>query len=131
MVSEMRKNPSPLGPYAGPGETTTPASSSTSSANDSDVWPSGTHTQKYGVAFGHWAFLRILWETDGLTQRALSEEAGLMEPTTSSALADQLLAGELSDAAELAAIAEAWRRWAADPNAWFAVLHGEVVATRA
>ena len=42
---------------------------------------------KYGVSFGHWAFLRILWETDGLTQRALSVEAGLMEPTTSSALA--------------------------------------------
>jgi DNA-binding MarR family transcriptional regulator len=39
------------------------------------------------VSFGHWAFLRILWETDGLTQRALSVEAGLMEPTTSSALA--------------------------------------------
>jgi DNA-binding MarR family transcriptional regulator len=42
---------------------------------------------RHGVAFGHWAFLRILWERDGLTQRALSEEAGLMEPTTSSALA--------------------------------------------
>jgi MarR family transcriptional regulator, organic hydroperoxide resistance regulator len=41
---------------------------------------------KYGVSFGHWAFLRILWEADGLTQRALSNEAGLMEPTTSSAL---------------------------------------------
>ena len=42
---------------------------------------------RHNVAFGHWAFLRILWEQDGLTQRALSEEAGLMEPTTSSALA--------------------------------------------
>jgi DNA-binding MarR family transcriptional regulator len=42
---------------------------------------------KHGVAFGHWAFLRILWEADGLTQRELSVEAGLMEPTTSSALA--------------------------------------------
>jgi DNA-binding MarR family transcriptional regulator len=41
----------------------------------------------YGVSFGHWAFLRILWEADGLTQRALSVEAGLMEPTTSAALA--------------------------------------------
>jgi MarR family transcriptional regulator, organic hydroperoxide resistance regulator len=41
---------------------------------------------QHGVAFGHWAFLRILWEADGLTQRALSVEAGLMEPTTSSAL---------------------------------------------
>ena len=40
----------------------------------------------YGVSFGHWAFLRILWENDGLTQRQLSEQAGLMEPTTSSAL---------------------------------------------
>ena len=42
---------------------------------------------RHGVSFGHWAFLRILWESDGLTQRALSEEAGLMEPTTSAALA--------------------------------------------
>ena len=31
VVSEMRKKPSPLGPYAPPGETTTPASSSTCS----------------------------------------------------------------------------------------------------
>ena len=42
---------------------------------------------RHGVAFGHWAFLRILWERDGLTQRELSIEAGLMEPTTSAALA--------------------------------------------
>jgi MarR family transcriptional regulator, organic hydroperoxide resistance regulator len=38
------------------------------------------------VSFGHWAFLRILWEGDGLTQRELSVEAGMMEPTTFSAL---------------------------------------------
>ena len=38
------------------------------------------------VSFGHWTFLRILWEGDGLTQRALSEEAGVMEPTTFTAL---------------------------------------------
>ena len=42
---------------------------------------------RHGVSFGHWAFLRILWEADGLTQRTLSAEAGLMEPTTSAALA--------------------------------------------
>jgi DNA-binding MarR family transcriptional regulator len=41
---------------------------------------------KYSVSFGHWTFLRILWETDGLTQRRLSEQAGLQEPTTFSAL---------------------------------------------
>ena len=40
----------------------------------------------HGVSFGHWTFLRILWESDGLTQRALSEQAGVMEPTTFSAV---------------------------------------------
>jgi MarR family transcriptional regulator, organic hydroperoxide resistance regulator len=38
------------------------------------------------IAFGHWTYLRILWEHDGLTQRQLSDEAGVMEPTTHSAL---------------------------------------------
>jgi len=40
----------------------------------------------HGVPFGHWTFLRILWEHDGLTQRELSERAGVMEPTTFGAL---------------------------------------------
>ena len=40
----------------------------------------------HGVTFGHWTFLRILWEGDGLTQRELSDEAGVMEPTTFAAL---------------------------------------------
>lgn len=39
-----------------------------------------------GVSLGHWTFLRILWEKDGLTQRELSYEAGVMEPTTVVAL---------------------------------------------
>jgi DNA-binding MarR family transcriptional regulator len=41
---------------------------------------------KHAVSFGHWTFLRILWEADGITQRELSEQAGVMEPTTFSAL---------------------------------------------
>ena len=41
---------------------------------------------EHNVSFGHWSFLRILWEADGLTQRELSEQAGVMEPTTFSAL---------------------------------------------
>ena len=41
---------------------------------------------EHGVSFGHWTFLRILWEQDGLTQRELSAQAGVMEPTTFSAL---------------------------------------------
>jgi DNA-binding MarR family transcriptional regulator len=38
------------------------------------------------VSFGHWTFLRILWERDGLTQRELSDEAGVMEPSTFAAI---------------------------------------------
>jgi len=34
------------------------------------------------VQLGHWTFLRILWERDGLTKRELSIEAGVAEPTT-------------------------------------------------
>ena len=41
---------------------------------------------EHSVSFGHWTFLRILWDVDGITQRELSERAGLMEPTTYSAL---------------------------------------------
>lgn len=41
---------------------------------------------QHNVPFGHWTFLRILWDGDGLTQRELSERAGVMEPTTFSAM---------------------------------------------
>jgi DNA-binding MarR family transcriptional regulator len=41
---------------------------------------------EHAVPLGHWTFLRILWEKDGITQRELSEQAGVMEPTTFSAL---------------------------------------------
>jgi DNA-binding MarR family transcriptional regulator len=39
-----------------------------------------------GVPFGHWTFLRILWQRDGLTQRELSAEAGVTEPSTFAAI---------------------------------------------
>jgi MarR family transcriptional regulator, organic hydroperoxide resistance regulator len=42
--------------------------------------------REHSVLYGHWTFLRILWQTDGLTQRQLSEQAGVAEPTTFSAL---------------------------------------------
>jgi DNA-binding MarR family transcriptional regulator len=41
---------------------------------------------EHAVSFGHWTFLRILWERDGLTQRELSADAGVMEPTTYAAV---------------------------------------------
>lgn len=40
----------------------------------------------HGVSFGHWMFLWILWERDGITQRELSVEAGVMEPSTFQAM---------------------------------------------
>ena len=40
----------------------------------------------HGVPFGHWTFLRILWQRDGLTQRELSAEAGVTEPSTFAAI---------------------------------------------
>lgn len=40
----------------------------------------------FEIPFGHWAFLRILWDFDGVTQRELSERAGVMEPTTLAAI---------------------------------------------
>ena len=42
--------------------------------------------QQHNVPFGHWTFLRILWSADGLTQKELSDLAGVMEPTTFSAI---------------------------------------------
>jgi DNA-binding MarR family transcriptional regulator len=41
---------------------------------------------QHDVSLGHWGFLRILWQRDGLTQRELSYEAGVMETTTLIAL---------------------------------------------
>jgi DNA-binding MarR family transcriptional regulator len=42
--------------------------------------------REHSVSSGHWVFLRILWEHDGLTLSELSEAAGLMVPTTFSAV---------------------------------------------
>ena len=45
-----------------------------------------TRLARHDVQLGHWTFLRILWEKDGLTQAELSAEAGVMAPTTAIAL---------------------------------------------
>ncbi len=42
---------------------------------------------EHGVSFGHWTFLRILWEGDGLTAaRNEASRPASWEPTTFSAL---------------------------------------------
>lgn len=46
----------------------------------------GARIASAGVTMGQWFFLRALWEEDGLTQRALSQRVGMMEPTTVTAI---------------------------------------------
>ena len=45
-----------------------------------------TRLTAHAVSFGHWTILRVLWEEDGLIQRDLSARAGVMEPTTHTAI---------------------------------------------
>src|SRR5580704_3203029 len=47
----------------------------------------------YGVTRGQWYFLRVLWITDGLSQRELSARVGMTEPTTVIALRSMVRAG--------------------------------------
>ena len=49
------------------------------------------------------------------------------ERTTGTALATQLVDAGLSTADELAAIGDAWLRWADGPDAWFIVPNGELL----
>jgi len=46
---------------------------------------------------------------------------------TESAIARQAVTEGLATEKELREIAEGWRRWAAHPDAWYAVLHGEIL----
>lgn len=47
---------------------------------------------------------------------------------TSSAIAVQALTFGAADRADLARMADAWRRWAAADDGWISVLHGEILA---
>jgi ubiquinone/menaquinone biosynthesis C-methylase UbiE len=52
------------------------------------------------------------------------------ERMTTSAIAQQARREGRASVEELAAMADAWRAWAAADDAWFAVLHGEIICTR-
>jgi hypothetical protein len=49
------------------------------------------------------------------------------ERITQSAIAEQLLASGLASRDELETVARAWRDWAAEPDGWISLLHGEVL----
>jgi hypothetical protein len=42
-------------------------------------------------------------------------------------IAGQLVSSGLATSDELGQIAAAWRDWAAEPDGWFSVLHGEIL----
>ena len=55
------------------------------------AWQAFTRVLQIGlmehtVSIGHWEFLRVLWARDGLTQKELSVEAGVVEATTHAAI---------------------------------------------
>jgi ubiquinone/menaquinone biosynthesis C-methylase UbiE len=52
------------------------------------------------------------------------------ERMTSSAIATQAVADGYATPADLERMADGWRRWAEHKDAWFAVLHGEILARR-
>ena len=50
----------------------------------------------HGVQYGHWTLLRVLWQTDGLTQRQLAEQARVAEPSAFTALRQMEALGYVS-----------------------------------
>jgi hypothetical protein len=46
---------------------------------------------------------------------------------TRSAIAEQAIAQGFASRSELQEIAAAWRGWASHPDAWYVVLHGEIL----
>ena len=46
---------------------------------------------------------------------------------TDSAIARHAVTEGLATEKELRDIADGWRRWAVHPDAWYAVLHGEIL----
>jgi SAM-dependent methyltransferase len=79
------------------------------------------------------ADLHVVSSGAGIWSFAASDEVawwgGLWaDRITGSALADQAQAQGLATSDDLRRLADGWRRWAAAPDAWFVVPHGELLA---
>ena len=53
------------------------------------------------------------------------------ERVVGSGMAEQAVERGLASAEDLERLAQGWRRWAASADAWFAVLHGELLCSPA
>jgi len=52
-----------------------------------------TRLAEKSIPIGHWTFFRILWKSDGITQKELSMRAGVKAPTTAVAVKAMEAAG--------------------------------------
>jgi SAM-dependent methyltransferase len=86
-------------------------------------------------AWARAAGLEVVAATAGVWSYSSPEEAawwgGLWaDRLVGSALAEQAVAQGVATPADLERLADGWRSWAASPDAWFVVPHGEVLARR-
>jgi hypothetical protein len=84
------------------------------------------------VAWAHGAGFTEVTASAGAWCFATPEDRGWWASTwaariSDSELAEHVVHGGLADRGELADIAAAWRSWAAHPDGWFCVVHGEIV----
>lgn len=70
-----------------------------------------------------------IWCFASLAEREWWGESWAVRATKSTFAAHAIEAG-VADLADLQAIAAAWRQWAADPDGWFGMPHGEIIARR-
>ncbi|MEU7427703.1 methyltransferase domain-containing protein [Streptomyces sp. NPDC040750] len=91
----------------------------------------GRRLKAWALAAG----LRDITATSSTWTFATAEErawwSGLWaDRTAASAYADRAVQGGHATAGELRAVARAWREWGAREDAWFAVLHGEILCRK-
>ncbi|MFB7665232.1 methyltransferase domain-containing protein [Kitasatospora sp. NPDC056138] len=85
------------------------------------------------LSWAHAAGLEQVRATSGTWTYATPEERAFWggmwaDRTVGSALAESATTRGYAEPADLERIAAGWRSWAAEPDGWFAVLHGEVLA---
>jgi SAM-dependent methyltransferase len=85
------------------------------------AWARAAGLQPVAATAGVWCFS---------TEEDVRWWGGLWaERVVGSGMAEQAVARGLATTADLDRLADGWRAWAAEPDAWFTVLHGEILCT--